>query len=368
MTRLLIVDDDQQLRESLVRDLSSEGYAVSGVGSVDDALALIEKPDPNIDVLLTDLRMPSRDGFDLLEVVREKLPRTRCVLISAFASARDYDAALERGAVAVVSKPFSRAELHAAVLLAIECGTGIHGSLHGVSFLDVLQLYHLGRRSVEVHLVGAAPGMIALENGEMIHAECGGQTGREALLKLLRVEGGTIRTRPRDRKLPHTLSEPFQHLVLDSMRTADEDGREADFDLGGFDDPTAKVKAAPPVDTELAARWRLACNGWGKLPAGVSVFAVGIAARRALEEEVPQAAVEQTLALQVEAAAASGGALTGSLEIIVGQLGLLLLWDSSRDALLALVQDISARNAPAYFRARAAFLGGKAREIFKGAA
>ncbi|HSF01804.1 MAG TPA: response regulator, partial [Solirubrobacterales bacterium] len=70
--RILIVDDDDALRESLELVLAAEGYAVRSVASGAAALAAVEQSP--YDVVLCDLRMPGMDGMELLPQLARRLP------------------------------------------------------------------------------------------------------------------------------------------------------------------------------------------------------------------------------------------------------------------------------------------------------
>src|SRR5690606_11143995 len=131
MTSVLVVDDDQQLVSAISRDLRANGYDVLSASSVDGALEqLTEKPS---DVVLTDLRMAEADGIDLLLAIRERGLSSRPILMSAYATARDHQKAVELGAVRVLCKPFGSRELLDAIQQAIDCATGFRGSVHGLS-------------------------------------------------------------------------------------------------------------------------------------------------------------------------------------------------------------------------------------------
>ena len=154
--RLLVVDDEARQMEALCRTLTPEGYDVTGFSVPQEALAALrEQP---FDVLLTDLQLGAEDGIDLLESLRRVSPRTRAVLMSSFATARDYQKAIEIGAVRVLCKPFTPVELLQCIRQAVECETGFRGSVHGLSLIDMLQMFNYGRRSVSINVSGVSPG------------------------------------------------------------------------------------------------------------------------------------------------------------------------------------------------------------------
>src|SRR5262249_35082319 len=152
------VDDDEKFRTTLGRDLSEHGYDVRLAQNADEAERTLTSA--SIDILLTDLRMPGDDGIDLLDRVRTLSAKTRTILMSGYASARDYQRAIECGAVRVLCKPFTSSELLLAIRQAIECETGFRGSIHGLSLVDLLQMFHYGRRSLAIVVDGWTPGHV----------------------------------------------------------------------------------------------------------------------------------------------------------------------------------------------------------------
>src|SRR5262245_26871757 len=107
-TSILIVEDDERLRSAVARDLARRGFDVVTVASVDGALARFEEQ--TFDVVLTDLCMEGADGIELIETLNSVAPKTRPILMSAYASARDHQRAMQLGAVQVLCKPFTPAE------------------------------------------------------------------------------------------------------------------------------------------------------------------------------------------------------------------------------------------------------------------
>ncbi|MBX3156427.1 MAG: response regulator [Deltaproteobacteria bacterium] len=234
MTSVLIVDDDDAFRSTLGRDLASKGFDVALASYVDEAIGqLTERP---IDVLLTDLRMPGADGVDLLASIRSISPRTRAILMSGFATARDYQRAIECGAVRVLCKPFTSAELMQAIRQAVDCETGFRGSIHGLSLVDLLQMFHYARRSLAIVVDGWAPGHVFLEEGRIVHAVYRELIGEPALQAILAMPAGSLRTMVLPEAPPHSITREFSELLLDALRMLDESSAPADAELSDFDD------------------------------------------------------------------------------------------------------------------------------------
>jgi CheY-like chemotaxis protein len=242
VTSILIVEDDAQFRAAVARDLTHRGFDVSAVDSVAEALAKLHER--GFDVLLTDLRMSERDGIDLLGQLNEVAPYTRTILMSAFATARDHQRAIELGAVQVLCKPFTALELTQAIQQAVECETGFRGSLHGLSLIDVLQMFHYARRTVCVTVGGRHGGEIHVKGGEIVHALQGELVGEEALRRILSMPSGSIRSGPLELRA-QSIDQSFQGLVLDVLRELDEAGGDGFVDFGEALAPaTAAVSAS----------------------------------------------------------------------------------------------------------------------------
>jgi len=250
MTSVLIVDDDDAFRRMIGRDLVNQGFVVSLAANVEEGLAMLAaKP---IDVLLTDLRMPDRDGIDLLASARSVSTRTRAILMSGFATARDYQRAIECGAVRVLCKPFTSSELMQAIRQAIDCETGFRGSIHGLSLIDLLQMFHYARRSVAIVVDSWAPGHLFLDEGRIVHAVYRELTGEPALRAILAMPAGSLRTMVLPEGTPCSITREFSTLLLDSLRTIDEASHDATiWEVGTPEVPSAAKPASrtlTPID------------------------------------------------------------------------------------------------------------------------
>lgn len=118
MAEILVVDDDPQMREDIAEMLSKEGYNLTTVGSGEEALKMIQEKD--FDVVLTDLMMPGISGMDVLREIKKIKPRTRVIIITAFATIESAVEAMKMGASDYISKPFKINEVQVTVKRALE--------------------------------------------------------------------------------------------------------------------------------------------------------------------------------------------------------------------------------------------------------
>ena len=115
--KILVVDDDASLRRVLEYNLAKEGYAVLTADSGEQALELLGAE--QVDLLITDIKMPGMDGMDLLRRVRQASPETQVIVITAFGTIEMAVEAMKAGAFEYVTKPFNRDELSLAVRKAL---------------------------------------------------------------------------------------------------------------------------------------------------------------------------------------------------------------------------------------------------------
>jgi two-component system response regulator AtoC len=107
--RILIIDDDDSLRESLQLVLSAEGYDVIGAAEGSAALEQVERVP--FDVILCDLRMPGVSGMELLPELVRRLPSTSVIMMSAYGTQELALEAMNRGAYDYLAKPFQPSEV-----------------------------------------------------------------------------------------------------------------------------------------------------------------------------------------------------------------------------------------------------------------
>lgn len=217
---VLIVDDDLSLLKALSDELGRRGYQVLSASGFATAQAQLGRGP--IDVLLTDLRLGGRDGLELIRHVASTSPSTRTILMSAYATVRDYKAARGLGALDVLAKPFTPEELEAVMRRAEAPEARFQAAVDGLTLADLLQVLHHSRRTATVRV--AQEGAVYVRNGEIVHAQIGEKTGEAALESLLDHPGGSLATEALEAGCPQTIDTPFQVLLLRAYTHLDERG------------------------------------------------------------------------------------------------------------------------------------------------
>lgn len=115
---ILVVDDDQDLRESVVEILEDAGYVVTACTTAEDALQAMQETTPRL--ALIDNMMPGMGGMALLPLLKRDYPGTKIIMITAFSTVDNAVAAMRSGADDYLSKPFRRDDLLVAVRRALE--------------------------------------------------------------------------------------------------------------------------------------------------------------------------------------------------------------------------------------------------------
>jgi DNA-binding NtrC family response regulator len=101
--RILIIEDDEEMRALLKEFLIEEGYEADGAGSGSEALKILARK--FYDLIITDIRMPGLTGLDILPGIKKLQPRGSIIAITAFGSEEVYQRSMEKGATAYLEKP-----------------------------------------------------------------------------------------------------------------------------------------------------------------------------------------------------------------------------------------------------------------------
>jgi NtrC-family two-component system response regulator AlgB len=107
--RILVVDDEENIRFAISMCLETDGHKVVAVGTIDDALD--ESARQAFDLIFLDVRLGTQNGLDYIKPLLDENPWVRIVVITAYASIETAVEAMKRGATDYLSKPFEPAQL-----------------------------------------------------------------------------------------------------------------------------------------------------------------------------------------------------------------------------------------------------------------
>jgi DNA-binding response OmpR family regulator len=110
---ILIVEDNQDMRTSIASFLTENGYNVRGVSSAEEGID--EVYENKFDLLLIDINLPGKSGFDFIEHVREEGHKMPLIAMTARDGIQDKIAGFELGLTDYIVKPFSLKEMHARI-------------------------------------------------------------------------------------------------------------------------------------------------------------------------------------------------------------------------------------------------------------
>ena len=107
--KILVVDDEENVCQSIKKVLVRRGYNVSHALNVQDAVDLIKEM--TFDLVITDMMIPGTSGIELLQIIRDHYPELEVIMITGYASIESAVAATKLGATAYLPKPFTPDEL-----------------------------------------------------------------------------------------------------------------------------------------------------------------------------------------------------------------------------------------------------------------
>ncbi|MBN2515140.1 MAG: sigma-54-dependent Fis family transcriptional regulator [Deltaproteobacteria bacterium] len=155
MTKILVVDDDQGMRDYLEIMLTREGYDVTTASGGREAISVCKKK--KFDLVISDLKMPKINGIDVLKAIKEHSPETMVILITGYASGETAVEAMKEGAYDYLEKNFTVDDLKSTIQDALskrgikeEDARFIKGREDAVSFesmigksKEILKIYSL---------------------------------------------------------------------------------------------------------------------------------------------------------------------------------------------------------------------------------
>src|SRR4030067_2856324 len=203
----------------MARSLSKEkdNYEVMIANNGREALNLLKKN--KIDLVISDIRMPDINGLHLLVTIKKEYPKTKVIIMTAYGSADVQKEANQRGSLYYVEKPFEISDLRKIIIDLIGKKKGFQGKVIGLQLTDIIQINCLSRLTTALIITrNGEKGVIYVNEGEIIHAECGEQKGTDAFYKSLSWQEGEFVSNIGDTPSLQTIYQNWEHLLVEAMR------------------------------------------------------------------------------------------------------------------------------------------------------
>lgn len=224
MTDILVVDDDITLLKSMLHTIEtiSPAYCLFSAENGIQALDVLEKH--AIRLLVTDLRMPEMDGFELLTQVIKNYPDIPVVITTGHRISEEQEAAFEQGAFEVLFKPFPMQKLCEAVKRGIEKQND-GGTLNNVSPGMFLQLIDMERKTCTVRIHQNEEdrlGVLFFRRGKLLDARMNDLRGKAATLEIFSWDDITLSIENDCPVEELKINQTLNGLLLEAARLKDE--------------------------------------------------------------------------------------------------------------------------------------------------
>ncbi|OEU67570.1 MAG: hypothetical protein BA867_03885 [Desulfobacterales bacterium S5133MH16] len=224
LKKVLIVDDDPAILGLLSKSLSidNERYEVLTAESGNAALEIISRED--IFLVVSDVKMPGITGLHLLAKIRANYPQVKVILMTGFSSEEIRSQVKDNRCLHFLEKPFSTDYLIELIREQIDIrDKGFEGTLKNIQLTDLIQMCCLSALSMGISVSkGSEKGIIYIQDGDIIHAECEDSVGENAFYEIMAWEGGSFETMGVVAAQETTIDKNYQYLLLEVVRMADE--------------------------------------------------------------------------------------------------------------------------------------------------
>ena len=232
---VLIVDDDPAFLRLIEKDMEgfSESLNVLTAESAADALAVLKRT--YVSFVISDLRMPGVDGFELLAEILKKYPDVPVYVMTSYDKPKTREVVMKSGAAGYLKKPFTAIELFAEITKTLN-KKAEGGNLHNVTLETFLQLIEMEQQTSTLRITdkkGRRGGVLFFKNGELMNARYGEKMGKDAAYEILSWSNVSLAIEHGCVFQDKMIAEDLQAILLDAMRVkdelAEEIGEEEDF-------------------------------------------------------------------------------------------------------------------------------------------
>jgi len=216
-SKVLIVDDEEDILWGLSGELSRQGLEVMTASKGTEALDLLKKG--KVDFLITDIRMPDISGVELLLKARELHPELKVIVMTAYGSEDIKNEVMRKGAISYLEKPFDFEQL----LNLLKEKEKEKGTLAEWELTEVLQLLSMEGKTATIKVeTSEGEGRIVMVEGEIYDSQLGKLRGEEAFIKILGHVSAPFQVSWEIEKPEKTIEKPLYALLLEAIAGQEE--------------------------------------------------------------------------------------------------------------------------------------------------
>ncbi len=231
MRNILIVDDEESFLLSVKDGLKSctGDLNVLTAGNGREAIHALESA--KVDLVVTDLKMPVMDGFELLAHVSREFPMIPVLVMTAYGTPEIDGRLKDAGVHPYLEKPFDLNALAERILR--ELASDSRGFIRGISLPSFLQLLEIERKSCTLKVRSKkGEGYLFFSGGELRDAACGGLEARDAAFEIVSWDDAEMEIKPDCRRQEKRIPEPLGFLLMEAYRIKDEKRMEREGERG----------------------------------------------------------------------------------------------------------------------------------------
>jgi CheY-like chemotaxis protein/predicted regulator of Ras-like GTPase activity (Roadblock/LC7/MglB family) len=236
---VLVVDDEALFLKTVADGFRAMGSRIELVTAANGSEALAVLASRRVDLVVTDLKMPECDGFELLAAMSRQHAGLPVLVMTAFGTPEIERRLRGVGVDQYLDKPLDFRVLAERVQQAL--AASMSGRVTGITLPSFLQLLQMERKSCSLRVAcGPASGLLHLDRGELVDASAGELSADEAALEIVCWEDGQIEIEPLRKPVTRTIRLRLQAILMEAFRQKDEHARGAS---------ASATPAAPPPPT-----------------------------------------------------------------------------------------------------------------------
>jgi len=220
---VLIVDDEEDIRIPTAKFLKKELKNVEILTASDGEEAFEIIKHNKIDLVISDIRMPKLDGFELLLKIRKYSPESTVIMITAYGNPTSKEKANNMGAISYIEKPFELKELLKKIQDILNFDRGFVGNVAQLDLTDIIQMICLGKKNLTIEITNEnQKGYIYVIEGEIIDSRLGNKHGTKAFYDILSWQNGNFQFLPAVSNVTTTINMRWENLLMEGMKYIDE--------------------------------------------------------------------------------------------------------------------------------------------------